>query len=598
MIRISRIISVLKLFNRGYGAYRRQIILLAILGFFSGLLEGIGVNAIIPLFSFVSGGRDRGTDFISRTIEDFFNFFHIGYNLKYLLIFISALFILKAIALIIFNYINVKITSHYERKTRSDLFRDTMLAGWPYLLRQKIGYLEQVLITDISRSSALLRHLSGIILLVTNLLMYTAIALNVSVLITLLTLFFGFILFLFFKPMFYKARIIAQHQADITKEAAHFVNENMIGAKAVKAARAETSVLKKAAEYFDKLREASIHANFLSSVNNSLVEPVGILFIVSLFALSYKLPSFSFASFAVIIYLIQRIFSHLQVAQNRLQTISELVPYLGITIKYKQDAATHKETDAGTRDFQFNDKLEFKNVGFSYSREKEILSEVNFSIEKGKMVGLIGPSGAGKTTVVDLILRLFEPSNGKILLDNVPISEISLGQWRGKIGYVSQDIFLLNDTIANNIKFYNEAVSEDDLMAAAKIANIYDFIQEQPDKFDTMVGERGLLLSGGQRQRIVLARTLARKPELLVLDEATSALDSESEVLIQKAIENLKGKITTLVIAHRISTVTNSDRLIVLDKGKITEQGAPEELLEDNASYFYKMYNIRNHEQS
>lgn len=592
---IDRITSAIKLFRQGYGEYKRQIIILGVLGFFSGLLEGIGVNAIIPLFSFVSDGQDRGADFISRTIESFFNFFNIGYNLKYLLIFISVLFILKAVMLIIFNYINVKITSDYERKTRSDLFRDTMLADWPYLLRQKIGYLEQVLVTDISRSSALLRHLSGVILLATNLLMYAVIALNISVLITLLTLFIGCALFLFFKPMFYKARVIAQHQANVTKEVAHLVNENMIGAKTVKAARAEKSVLKKASEHFDKLQETAIRANFVSSVNYALVEPAGILFIVAIFAISYKLPSFSFASFAVIIYLIQRIFSHLQTAQNRLQTISELVPYLGVTIKYKQDAASHRETDAGTRDFQFNEKLEFKNVGFSYSREKEMLAGVNFSIEKGKMAGLIGPSGAGKTTLVDLILRLFKPDSGTIALDNTPVSEISLGEWREKIGYVSQDIFLLNDTIANNIKFYNEAISESDLTEAAKIANIYDFVQEQPEKFETIVGERGLLLSGGQRQRIILARTLARKPEILVLDEATSALDNESEVLIQKAIENLKGKITVLVIAHRISTVTNADKLIVLDKGKITEQGTPEELLKNKGSYFYKMYNIRNH---
>lgn len=594
---IKRIFSTIRLFQRGYGEYKRQIIILTVLGFFSGLLEGIGVNAIIPLFSFVSENNNRSSDFISRTIENFFNFFHLDFNLHYLLIFISILFILKAIMLVIFNYINVKITSHYEQKTRSDLFCDTMLADWSYLLRQKIGYLEQVIITDISRSSALLRHLSGTILLATNLLVYTVIALNISAFITFITLFIGFILFLFFKPMFYKARIIAQHQADINKQVAHLIDEHMIGAKTIKTVHAESSVLKKAAEYFNKLRETSIQANFVSSVNYALVEPVGVIFIVVMFAISYKLPTFSFASFAVIIYLIQRIFSNLQVAQNRLQTISELAPYLGIIIKYKQDAAAHKEQDDGARDFKFNKKLEFKNVGFSYFKEKEILRQVNFLVEKGEMVGLIGPSGAGKTTIVDLILRLFKPSLGEILLDNAPVSDISLGQWREKIGYVSQDIFLLNDTIANNIKFYNEAISGDDLMAAAKIANIFDFIQEQPNKFETIVGERGVLLSGGQRQRIILARIIARKPELLVLDEATSALDNESEVLIQKAIENLKGKITVLAIAHRISTITNADRLIVLDKGKIIEQGTPEKLLKDTRSYFYKMYNIRNYDQ-
>ena len=150
-----------------------------------------------------------------------------------------------------------------------------------------------------------------------------------------------------------------------------------------------------------------------------------------------------------------------------------------------------------------------------------------------------------------------------------------------------------NDTISNNIKFYNDDISEQDIIEGAKMANIYDFINNLPNKFQTIIGERGVLLSGGQRQRIIIARILARKPKLLILDEATSALDNESEIQVQKVIENLKGKITALVIAHRLSTIINSDRLLVIDKGKIVEQGKPQELLRDKETYFYKVYNIR-----
>ena len=221
------------------------------------------------------------------------------------------------------------------------------------------------------------------------------------------------------------------------------------------------------------------------------------------------------------------------------------------------------------------------------------MSNVNFSLKKGEMVGLIGPSGAGKTTIVDLILRLFDPTEGKILIDGDDIKNLDIKDWRKNIGYVSQDIFLQNDTISNNIKFYNDDISEQDIIEGAKMANIYDFINNLPNKFQTIIGERGVLLSGGQRQRIIIARILARKPKLLILDEATSALDNESEIQVQKVIENLKGKITALVIAHRLSTIINSDRLLVIDKGKIVEQGKPQELLEDKESYFYKVYNIR-----
>jgi ABC-type multidrug transport system fused ATPase/permease subunit len=209
------------------------------------------------------------------------------------------------------------------------------------------------------------------------------------------------------------------------------------------------------------------------------------------------------------------------------------------------------------------------------------------------MVGLIGPSGAGKTTIVDLILRLFHPTRGEILLDGCSINEIRINDWRKNIGYVSQDIFLKNDTIANNIKFYNDSITDEEMAKAAKMANIHDFIQSCPEKYDTVIGERGLLISAGQRQRIVIARILAKRPQILILDEATSALDNESEVKIQQVIEKLKNKVTVLLIAHRLSTVMNCTNLLVLQNGEIREQGSPEELISDQETYFYKVNNIR-----
>ena len=207
-------------------------------------------------------------------------------------------------------------------------------------------------------------------------------------------------------------------------------------------------------------------------------------------------------------------------------------------------------------------------------------------------MGLIGPSGAGKTTIVDLLLRLYQSQKGIIELDGGDISDIKMKEWRTNIGYVPQDAFMINDTIENNIRFYGDSVTNEDIMEAVKMANIYEFIESQPEKFQAMVGERGTLLSGGQRQRIVLARVLARKPKILILDEATSSLDNESEFLIQKAIEGLRGKISILMIAHRLSTVMIADNLIILENGKIIESGSPKNLLQDENSYFYKNYNL------
>jgi len=270
-----------------------------------------------------------------------------------------------------------------------------------------------------------------------------------------------------------------------------------------------------------------------------------------------------------------------------------VLPHLQAILTYNDAAASHQERVVGTKEFVFKKQLQFSGVGFGYVANQSVLHNLNFEINHGEMVGIIGPSGVGKTTVVDLMLRLLTPTSGQLLVDDVPATEIRLDQWRSKIGYVSQDIFLMNETIKNNIRFYNQNLTEQEIVTAAQMANIDGFIQTLPEKYETVIGERGIMLSAGQRQRIVIARILARKPELLILDEATSALDNESEAQIQQVIKRLKGTITVVVIAHRLSTVMDADRLLVLEKGGITEQGSPQDLIKNKQSYFSKVYNIR-----
>jgi len=591
-IKKNKLISIIKLSKQVYGRYKLQIIALIMFGFLGGLLEGIGVNALIPLFSFV-GGENKGNDIISQSIEKFFVYLNIDFSLKYLLVFICLLFALKAIVLILCGYIKIKITADYEEKTRSNLFNKTLKANWSYLLTQKLGYLETVLMTDVRYGAALLEQISAIIMLLTSLLIYTLIAINISFHITLITLGLGGFLFLLLKPLIYKTKVTAHETEKANKWVAHYINENIMGIKTIKAISVSNQIVERAKEYFNRLKRFTVRIFLLRNVTGSLMQPISLIFICIVFAFYYKTPGFQIAAFVVIMYLIQKIFQYIKELQTNLHAVSEAVPYLKNVLNYEEQAIKNKEEDKGSSHFKFNNSLEFKNLSFSYNTEKEILSNINFTLKKGEMMGLIGTSGAGKTTIVDLILRLFNPNNGKILLDGKDVSKINIKEWRKHIGYVSQDIFLMNNTIANNIKFYDDSISDKDIITAAKMADIYDFIQGSPNKFETMVGEIGILLSAGQRQRIVIARILARNPEFLILDEATSSLDNESEVRIQKVVENLKGRITVLVIAHRLSTITNCDKLLILEKGKIVEEGQPDKLLKDKKSYFYKVYNIR-----
>jgi ATP-binding cassette subfamily B protein len=213
------------------------------------------------------------------------------------------------------------------------------------------------------------------------------------------------------------------------------------------------------------------------------------------------------------------------------------------------------------------------------------LQDVNFTIEPGELVALVGPSGAGKTTITYLIPRLYDPTDGRVLLDGHDIRTLTLESLSKNIGMVTQDTYLFYDTIRNNLLYAREDASDAALVAAAKAANIHDFIVDLPDGYDTVVGERGYRLSGGERQRIAIARVVLKDPRILVLDEATSHLDSLSEALIQDALQKVMRRRTSLVIAHRLSTILAADKILVMDKGRLVESGTHETLLATGGLY-------------
>ncbi|MFT5884329.1 MAG: subfamily B ATP-binding cassette protein MsbA [Arcticibacterium sp.] len=236
--------------------------------------------------------------------------------------------------------------------------------------------------------------------------------------------------------------------------------------------------------------------------------------------------------------------------------------------------------------------VEFEKVSFSYEAGQQVLNEIDFKLEKGKTVALVGPSGGGKSTLADLLPRFYEPDSGQVNLDGRNIKDISQASLRSLMGIVTQDPVLFNDSIYNNITFGKD-VSRKDVLAAAKIANAHEFIEEQPEGYETVIGDRGVKLSGGQRQRISIARAILQNPPILILDEATSALDTESEKLVQDAIMHLMKDRTSLVIAHRLSTIQHADEILVIDKGEIAERGTHQELYANPAGIYRRLVDLQ-----
>jgi ATP-binding cassette, subfamily B, bacterial MsbA len=241
----------------------------------------------------------------------------------------------------------------------------------------------------------------------------------------------------------------------------------------------------------------------------------------------------------------------------------------------------------------FERDIQFHGVGFRYAEGDEVLRDCNFLIRKGEAVAIVGPSGAGKSTLVDLVPRFYDPTAGRITIDGRDLREVDLKSLRDQIGIVTQETILFNDSVRNNIAYGLDTCPEEALVAAARAANAHAFIIDMPNGYDTVIGERGVKLSGGQRQRLALARAILKNPPLLILDEATSALDTESELLVQEAIERLMAGRTSIVIAHRLSTIQHADRIVVIDGGRITETGKHRDLIRRKNGLYRKLYEMQ-----
>ncbi len=241
----------------------------------------------------------------------------------------------------------------------------------------------------------------------------------------------------------------------------------------------------------------------------------------------------------------------------------------------------------------FRTAIEFKGVGFEYDPGDQVLANISMTIRKGEAVAIVGPSGAGKSTLVDLVPRFYDPTSGSITIDGVDLRHVDLKSLRDMIGIVTQETILFNDTVRNNIAYGMQDCGMERIMAAAKAANAHTFIMQMPEKYDSVIGERGVKISGGERQRLALARAILKNPPILILDEATSSLDTESEILVQQAIEHLMAGRTSIVIAHRLSTIQNADRILVISGGRIVETGKHRELVRHSRGVYKKLYDLQ-----
>ena len=375
--------------------------------------------------------------------------------------------------------------------------------------------------------------------------------------------------------------------------------EEMIGGlRVIKAFNAEKHIsekFEKDNEDYTKLMNHINRIRFLASPLSEFLATVAVVIILCFGGTMILATDSTFSSEALIGYLL--IFSQIIQPAKSLSTAWFNIKKAMASVDRVNEILNAENQIINTQGDEhipeFCNEIEFRNVKFSYNADTEVLHGINLTIKKGQTIALVGQSGSGKSTIVDLIPRFYDVTEGEILIDGKNIRDYRLKELRNLMGYVNQTPILFNDTIFNNITLGQEGISQADVERAAKIANAYDFIMETENGFQTNIGDGGCKLSGGQRQRISIARALLKNPPILILDEATSALDTESERLVQEAIEQLMKNRTSVVVAHRLSTIKNADLIIVLNEGKIVETGKHDELIAKQGTY-YRLHTLQN----
>ncbi|GAX36983.1 ABC transporter ATP-binding protein [Nodularia sp. NIES-3585] len=583
--------------------YPGRIILTIALGFSGALFNGISTAMIVPIILKIVGQEIDLTNAppIIRAIMSPFDNFPESYRLGMMAAAIILIIFLKNAA----SYASSLASSSVSRTLTSDMRK----AGIQLLLdidinyytKMKLGDLMNRLNGEIPRAASSVNNIIKLIILIITILVFLFILLSISWQLTIVSTVLLGCVTLTNQFAIRRSKYFGKLLTEMSKTLTNNLIETLSGIRLVKATANEELTYKKINELINS-RET---AEFQSQVNSNIIAPIsevaGLISLILIVFVGRILFADQVASLSAVLLTYLLVLLRLLPLVSQLNTLRSSFANNSASVDMVAEFLQRHN-----KPLMFNGNLpyaslqegvHFNNISFAYPNyDKLVLKDVDLYLRRGTTLALVGSSGAGKSTLADILPRFYDPVSGYIAIDGVDIRKFDIKTLRKAMGIVSQDTFLFNDSIKYNIAYGKPGASEDEIITASKRANAYEFICQLPQGFDTIVGDRGVMLSGGQRQRLAIARALLQDPEILILDEATSALDTVSERLVQAAIDNLSRDRTTLVIAHRLSTVQKADQIAVFDQGRVVELGTHKELLE-KGDYYSRLYTMQFGEQ-
>lgn len=585
---IKKVLPLLKL-------YPWAIPTIIVLGSVSSLLEGLGISLFIPLLqnldlnSQQSNGENPLISFLNRIFIDVSP----QHRILIIALCILASILLKNCLVYSNNVLVAWLNSRISHRLRCGIFQQLLSISYSFLERSEPGKLMNTLASETWRTSQAIAVFIGLLVNICTISVFVILLLLISWQLTLLVAVCMLLISISIQLATRRVKKLGQQAVEVNSVQAMRIWEGLGAMKLIRSFNQEAYEQKRFDQASEKVRSTFFKLDVFSGIVGPLSEVLSAFLLLGILAIALTQTQTSLPTLLTFVFILYRLQPQVKQLDGARVSLGSLISAVE-DVLYLLNSSDKPYIRSGEITFSsLQQAISLEAVSFYYNcQEKPALQDISICIPKGTTTALVGPSGAGKSTLISLICRLYEVSEGEIYVDGCSLRSLNLSDWRNQIAIVSQDIYIFNATVQENIAYGRLDATKDEIVTAAKLANADEFITQLPQEYDTKVGDRGLRLSGGQRQRIALARAIIRNPEILILDEATNALDSISEQLIQEALNTLSQNRTVIVIAHRLSTIEQADQIIVLQEGQVIEQGTLQHLLRLDG-LFAQMYKLQ-----
>ncbi len=581
----------LALLKKYFLPYRYHLTIITTLSIVCGLFEAVSLGALVPLINLMATNQEP-TGNLWSILKTILGFFRIDLTILTLLIIISIIFLFGQLLVFFRQTLQFTLRFKFVMDIKKKVFDQLLYADLSYHNNKKIGHFLDSLLIETERAGAGLFVITDLFSNFCLIIVYILMLVYISAYMTVFCVIIVSIMLIFVNILLKKSKTFGEKCVESNTEINEYAAERFNVLKLIKANSTEKQESNIFSMIADRFR--SLNSDFM--INGAKIDIFfqSIMYIVAIVIvfLSIYVFSLSFGLIAVFLFILIRLTTPLRSMNNSRHELTGLMASLknvDRTITESKESTTVRN---GNQIYEgIKEKIALQNISFSYLPLRPVLTDINLIIRKNELVALVGPSGGGKSTLVDLLMRLLDPTTGTIEIDGADLRSFDLESFHAKVGIVSQEVFIFNDSVISNICYGSNEVSLEKAKNAATIAYADEFIEQLPQGYHTSLGDRGVKLSGGQKQRIALARAICKNPDILILDEATSALDSESEKIIQSSINAIKHMYTIIVVAHRLSTIENADTIFVIEKGSILESGTHKQLLMKNGTYarYYTM---------